>query len=231
LTDAGLDEYRLSMDAATPDMYAAIRGVDAFDTVLGNVRAFLQRQRDLGATAPAVSLWFTAMRKNLHELPALVDLASRTGIREVYLQRLVFFEKGLARAEQSLFRRATADELALVARCEEACHERGIVFKAAGTATPVESLQRDVGERPWSGCGRPYSSAYITAGGDVLSCCFAPFDRRRAREDAEERVLGNVFEDAIDEIWHGNRYQSFRRAFESDRPPAHCSRCGLSWSY
>jgi MoaA/NifB/PqqE/SkfB family radical SAM enzyme len=171
------------------------------------------------------------MRENLHELPALVDLASRTGIGQIYLQRLVFFEEGLARRDQSLFRRSTPEELALVARCEEACRERGIAFRAAGTATPVESLQRDFGERPWSGCGRPYSSTYITASGNVLSCCFAPFGHTSAREYREERVLGNIFDEPIAGIWGGTRYQSFRRAFESDRPPAHCSQCGLNWSY
>jgi len=231
LADARLDEYRLSMDGATRDTYAKIRGVDAFDTVLGNVRACIEAQRDRGASGPAVSLWFTAMRGNLHELPAIVDLASRTGIREIYLQRLVFFEEGLAQSGQSLFRRATLDDLALVARCEEACRHRGIVFKAAGTATPVESLQRDFGERPWSGCGRPYSSTYITTGGNVLSCCFAPFGHRSAREYFEERVLGNLFEESLEEVWLGPRYQAFRRAFESDQPPAHCSQCGVNWSY
>ena len=231
LTDARLDEYRLSMDGATRDTYAKIRGVDAFDTVLGNVRAFIDRQRAQEATAPAVSLWFTAMRENLHELPALVELASNTGIKEIYLQRLVYFEEGLAQSGQSLFRRSTPEEIALVARCEQACRERGIAFKAAGTATPVESLKRDFGERPWSGCGRPYSSTYITASGNVLPCCFAPFGHKSAREYREERVLGNVFEEPIVEIWRGARYQAFRRAFESDHPARHCSECGLNWSY
>ncbi len=231
LEDAGLDEYRLSMDGATRETYVRIRGVDAFDTVLGNVQAFVEGQRGRAATAPAVSLWFTAMRENLHELPALVDLASRAGIREIYLQRLVFFGAGLARPEQSLFRRSAPEELALVARSEEVCRERGIAFNAAGSATPVASLRRDFGERPWSGCGRPYSSTYITAGGNVLSCCFAPFGHRSAREYAEERVLGNVFGDPVVDVWLGIRYQAFRRAFASDRPPAHCSQCGLNWSY
>ena len=231
LTDAGLDEYRLSMDGATRGTYATIRRVDAFDTVLGNVRAFIDRQQARKATAPAVSLWFTAMRENLHELPALVDLAGVTGIKEIYLQRLVYFEEGLAQSGQSLFRRSTPEELALVARCEEACRERGIAFRAAGTATPVESLKRDFGERPWSGCGRPYASTYITSGGNVLSCCFAPFGHKSAREYREERVLGNVFEEPIVEIWQGTRYQAFRHAFESDRPLRHCSACGLNWSY
>jgi MoaA/NifB/PqqE/SkfB family radical SAM enzyme len=231
LTDAGLDEYRLSMDGAARDTYFRIRGVDAFDTVLANVRAFIDRQRAQEAIAPVVSLWFTAMRENLHELPALVDLAGSMGIREIYLQRLVYFEKGLAQSEQSLFRRSTSEELALVGRCEQACRDRGMTFKAAGTSTPVESLQRDFGERPWSGCGRPYGSTYITSGGNVLSCCFAPFGHGSAREYREERVLGNLFEESIVEIWQGARYRAFRCAFESDHPPRHCSACGSSWSY
>jgi len=231
LTDARLDEFRLSMDGATRGTYAKIRGVDAFDTVIGNVRAFIDRQQAQDATVPAVSLWFTAMRENLRELPALVDLASDMGIREIYLQRLVYFEEGLARSGQSLFGRSTPEELALVGRCEQACRERGIGFKAAGTATPVESLQRDPGARPWSGCRRPYSSTYITSGGNVLSCCFAPFGHKSASEYLEQRVLGNVFEESVAEIWMGARYQAFRSAFESDRPARHCSACGLSWSY
>ena len=231
LTEARLDEYRLSIDGATRDTYARIRGIDAFDTVLGNVRAFMDRQHAQAATRPAVSLWFTAMRENLHELPALVELAGTMGIQEIYLQRLVYFEEGLARSGQSLFRRSTPEELALVGRCEQACRERGMTFKAAGTATPVESLQRDFGRRPWSGCGRPYASTYITSGGNVLSCCFAPFGHNSAREYREERVLGNVFEEPIEQIWRGARYQAFRRAFESDHPARHCSECGSNWSY
>jgi MoaA/NifB/PqqE/SkfB family radical SAM enzyme len=195
------------------------------------VRAFIDRQRAREAIVPAVSLWFTAMRENLHELPALVDLAGSMGIREIYLQRLVYFEKGLARSAQSLFRRSTPEELALVGRCEQACRERGMTFKAAGIATPVESLQRDFGERPWSGCGRPYASTYITSGGNVLSCCFAPFGHTSALEYREERVLGNVFEQPVGQIWRGTRYQAFRRAFESGCPPVQCSECGLGWSY
>jgi len=231
LIDAGLDEYRLSMDGSTRETYAQVRGVDAFDKIWRNIRAFIAMQKVQHASKPAVSLWFTAMKENLHELPGLVDLASESGIREVYLQRLVYFEEGLAHSRQSLFRRSTREELELVDQCEQTCKERGITFKAAGSATPLESLLRDFGERPWSGCQRPYSLTYITASGNVLSCCFAPFGHKSAREYKEERVLGNVFEEPIEAIWHGERYAAFRRAFESDHPAKHCSQCGLNWSY
>jgi MoaA/NifB/PqqE/SkfB family radical SAM enzyme len=231
LIDAGLDEYRLSMDGATRQMYARVRGVDAFDKIWRNVRSFIAMQHEQGASKPAVSLWFTAMKENLHELPALIDLADENGIREVYLQRLVYFQRGLAHSQQALFHRATPEELELVRHCEQKCKERGIAFKAAGSATPLASLLRESGDRPWSGCRRPYMLTYITSSGNVLSCCFAPFGHKSAREYQEERVLGNIFQQPIEAIWQGERYGAFRRAFESDHPAAHCSHCGLNWSY
>src|ERR1700682_6462187 len=216
IIDAGLDEYRLSMDGSTPETYAKIRGVDAFDKIWRNVRAFVAMQRAQNDSKPGVSLWFTAMRENLEDLPGLIDLAADAGIKEVYMQRLVYFEEGLAASKQSLYRRSTSEELALVKRCEEQCQERGITFNAAGSATPVESLLRDFGERPWSGCRRPYTLTYITSSGNVLSCCFAPFGHRSAKEYQEERVIGNIFKEPIEAIWHGERYEAFRRAFECD---------------
>lgn len=231
LIDAGLDEYRLSMDGSTRETYARVRGVDAFDKIWRNVRAFTTMQREQQAAKPAVSLWFTAMRENLQDLPGLVELANHAGIREVYLQRLVYFEEGLAASKQALFRRSSPEELAIVRRGEQLCKEYGITFKAAGSATPIESLMRDFGERPWSGCHRPYTLTYITSSGNVLSCCFAPFGHKSAKEYKEERVLGNIFEETIEQIWHGERYNAFRRAFESDSPARHCSQCGINWSY
>jgi MoaA/NifB/PqqE/SkfB family radical SAM enzyme len=231
MIDAGLDEYRLSMDGATRAIYAHIRGVDAFDKIWCNIRNFISVQREQNAQKPAVSLWFTAMRENLSELPGLLDLASESGIREVYLQRFVYFEKGLARSHQSLFQRSTPEELAMIRRCEQTCRERGIAFKAAGLTSPLQSVTRDFGERPWSDCQRPYTLTYITASGNVLSCCFAPFGHRSAREYQEERVLGNIFQEPIEQIWRGQRYQDFRRAFESDAPARHCAQCGVNWSY
>lgn len=231
LIDAGLDEYRLSMDGSKRETYAQIRGVDAFEKIWRNVKAFIQLQKAQNASKPAVSLWFTAMKENLPELPGLIDLAAANGVPEIHLQRLVYFEEGMAQSTQSLFRRSTQEELELVRQCEQMCQERGIAFTAAGSATPLESLVHDFGARPWSGCQRPYTLTYITSSGNVLSCCFAPFGHRSAREYKEERVIGNVFEQSIAEIWHGERYQAFRRAFESEHPARHCAQCGLNWSY
>lgn len=231
LIDAGLDEYRLSMDGATRETYAHVRGVDAFEKIWRNVGHFIALQKAQDARKPAFSLWFTAMRENLHELPGLIELAHQHGVPEIYLQRLVYFEQGLAASEQALFHRSTPEELLLIRRAEQACKGYGIRFNAAGSASPLQSITRNFGARPWSGCQRPYNLTYITSSGNVLSCCFAPFGHRNAREYYEERVLGNVFQESIEQIWNGERYNAFRRAFESDAPTRHCSQCGVNWSY
>lgn len=231
LIDAGLDEYRLSMDGGTRETYAHVRGVDAFEKIWRNVGNFITMQKAQNASKPAVSLWFTAMRENLHELPVLIERAHEYGVPEIYLQRLVYFEQGLAASQQALFHRSTPEELTLIHRAEKTCKEYGIRFNAAGAATPSQSVTRDFGQRPWSGCQRPYNLTYITSSGNVLSCCFAPFGHSSAREYKEERVLGNVFQESIEQIWNGERYNAFRNAFESDAPARHCSQCGVNWSY
>jgi MoaA/NifB/PqqE/SkfB family radical SAM enzyme len=231
LIDAGLDEYRLSMDGATRETYAHVRGVDAFEKIWRNVGNFIAMQKAQNASKPAVSLWFTAMRENLHELPGLIELAYKHDVPEIYMQRLVYFEQGLAASKQALFHRSTPEELALIHQCEQKCREYGISFNAAGSTVPLASITREFGKRPWTGCRRPYSLTYITSSGNVLSCCFAPFGHHSAREYYDERVLGNVFQESIAEIWNGERYNAFRQAFESDSPARHCSQCGVNWSY
>src|SRR5260370_10724459 len=109
------------MEGAMRETYARVRGVAAYAKVWRNIRAFIARQQEQNASKPAVSLWFTAMKENLHELPELIDLAYEHGIREAYLQRLVYFERGLAHSQQSLFRRAIREELELVRPCEQMC--------------------------------------------------------------------------------------------------------------
>lgn len=231
LIEADLNELRVSLDGATPETYARVRGVNArtLPKIVRNLTAFTRLQRELGAANPRLSFWFTAMRENLHELPRLVDIALETGVREIYVQRLIYFGEGLARAEQALYRRAGDTDLALIEETAQHCAARGIAFRATGATTPTQYLGTSTADgerRLWSGCRRPYTLAYIAATGNVYSCCFAPFHPG----PAATRVLGNVFEQSFGDIWNGARYRAFRDAFESDEPWDQCAGCGSKWS-
>src|SRR5262249_61064514 len=113
LIAAGLDEVRGSLDASNAKSFLAIRGKDYFARILRNVRAFRHLQEREGADRPRVSLWLTGLKETIAELPAFVELAVDIGVREVYLQRLVFFEKdaiGLARPDPALYEPINREE-------------------------------------------------------------------------------------------------------------------------
>jgi radical SAM protein with 4Fe4S-binding SPASM domain len=227
LTDSGLDEYRVSMDAATAETYRRIRGVDQFDRVVTNVRRLVELERERSREAPRVSLWFTATRVNLQELPTFVRLAAGVGVAEVYVQRLVFNELGMATADNALHGRLREQEQELLARTEELARALGLVLHASGLTTPLASLNgQAAGARPWAGCQRPWTLSYVTANGNVLPCCISPWVAR----DYEALVLGNAFRQPFAEIWNGERYRRFRTDFESEKPPDPCRGCGLRWS-
>ncbi|MGH7369753.1 MAG: radical SAM/SPASM domain-containing protein [Candidatus Methylomirabilaceae bacterium] len=220
------DEFRVSMDAATPETYRKIRGVPQFHRVVDNVTRLIARQRDLGSPLPKVSLWFTGIRANIHELPDFVHLAHKIGVPEVYLQRMVFYDAGLAVREQSLYGNLEVTVSAAVEEAERLCTEYGIALHASGASAPLPSLTPAAGSRPWAGCQRPWTVSYVTANGNVLPCCIAPWTAK----DYKGAILGNAFEEPLAAIWNGDRYRTFRTTFESDTPPDPCRGCGSLWS-
>jgi MoaA/NifB/PqqE/SkfB family radical SAM enzyme len=227
LVESGLDEYRVSMDAATAATFRKLRGVDRFERVTTNVARLVALQREMGRTTPRVSLWFTASRANIEELPAFVQLAVDLGVAEVYVQRLVFNGLGLATDANALHGRLREREQALLAEADALATRHGIPMRASGLTTPLASLHGgDDGTRHWAGCQRPWTLAYVTANGNVLPCCISPW----VAKDYRGLILGNAFTERFKAIWDGERYQRFRTDFESDTPPDPCRGCGRLWS-
>lgn len=224
---AGLDELRVSVDSASPETYALVRGADGFARIVENVRDLSRLKGSLGVSTPKVSLWITGMKSNVAELPALVRLASEIGVREVYLQRLVYSGRGLAVQDEALFRQAAEGELAAVREAEQLAAELGIDLKGSGEASAAEMVAGDQAKtESYRACRRPWSLMYVTANGNVLPCCIAPFTG--AHYDG--MVLGNIFEESAEEIWKGRRYRQWRQAMISGEPPEACAGCGAGWS-
>jgi MoaA/NifB/PqqE/SkfB family radical SAM enzyme len=230
LIAAELDELRVSLDASNRKSFKAIRGKDYFNRIVRNVRAFRDLQERAQHTKPLVSAWLTGLKETFEELPSFVKLAAEIGVKEVYLQRLVFFDQsaiGKARPDQALFERLTREEAASLKQAEGLARSLGIIFSASGAASePGVSLQRADEGSPWSLCRRPWSLMYFTANGRALPCCIAPF----SQHGYENYTLGDATQQTLREIWNGPAYREFRAALLSDRPAATCANCGLRWS-
>ena len=226
LIASGLDELRVSLDSSTPETYLKIRGIPAFDRVVANLAQTVRSRQELHSPTPRIAIWMTALRENLFELPDLVDLAARTGVDEVYLQRLVYWGQGLATSQQSVHRApSTAEQV--IAEAERRAARHGLAFRGADASAPRDGLLALAAARePWRACSRPLRLAYVTAQGTALPCCIAPFT------DApfDSIRLGNYLKDGIESVWRGEQYTRFREQLYSSNPPACCRNCGLAWS-
>ncbi len=226
LLRAGLDELRVSLDAASPQGYVAVRGAPLLPNILEHLGELKALKARLGVEHPRVSLWMTGLRATVDELPALVRLAHELGVGEVYLQRLVTSERGLATLGQSLFGRAPGGARGTVEEAEALARELGVTLRGAGATTGARSLEQGPDGAPWRGCRRPWTLAYVTANGRALPCCIAPFT------DApyESTVLGDALRTSIAEVWNGEGYRRWRAQMLEGEPPEACRRCGTDWS-
>jgi MoaA/NifB/PqqE/SkfB family radical SAM enzyme len=230
LIGAGLDELRVSLDAANAKSFREIRGKDYFARILRNVRAFRELQEREGYAKPRVSAWITGLKETIKQLPAFVQVAAEAGVKEVYLQRLVFFDAGaigMARPNQALFECMTREDAAHLTAAEDLARLLGVTFSASGAASePGTSLKKSHDPSPWSLCRRPWTLMYFTANGRALPCCIAPF----SQHGYENYTLGDATRQSLSEIWDGAAYRQFRAALLSEQPAACCANCGLRWS-
>jgi len=228
LIDSGLDELRVSLDAAEPRAFKLVRGRDMFARIVRNVRTFRAMQHELAVERPRVSLWLTGLQETVAQLNDFVRLAHDINVAEVYLQRLVYFPEGqgLARSESALFAGGADEEGRLVREAEALAGELGIKFNASGATDPSASLAPQDEARPWSLCRRPWTLMYFTALGRAIPCCIAPFSLR----GYDSFTLGDATQQSLRDIWNGARYQEFRSALLSNTPPRACASCGLRWS-
>jgi MoaA/NifB/PqqE/SkfB family radical SAM enzyme len=227
---SGLDEFRVSLDAATEPTYARVRASESLHRVLNNLEVFIRKRQESRRSRPIISAWMVGTQENVRDLPEMILLASRLGIDEVYLQRLVYPldgpGHGLAGREAAIT--DSSEELNdIIARGISLSRGLGVRFVASGLAEPGESLRlKSRDEAPWRLCRRPWEVAYITAWGNVLPCCISPFSSL----DYDSLILGNVFQQGLERIWRGERFREFREKHQSADPPVCCAGCGMQWS-
>ena len=76
LVTSGLDDLVVSMDGATPETFNDIRKKATFDEVLKNIGLLNKAKKERKSKLPQLGFEFVAMKRNIAELPQLVDLAA-----------------------------------------------------------------------------------------------------------------------------------------------------------
>jgi putative metalloenzyme radical SAM/SPASM domain maturase len=89
LVESGIDDIVISMDGATPSTFNDLRKDSNLYDVLRNIKRLNETKEKLNSQLPGIGFEFVAMKKNVEELPQLVDLAAEYGIRFIIITNLL----------------------------------------------------------------------------------------------------------------------------------------------
>jgi radical SAM protein with 4Fe4S-binding SPASM domain len=220
--ESGLAALHVSLDAATPALYERIRRGARFAKVIRNLRRVMDARRAL-ASPLHVRVVTVLMRQNLHELPALVRLASAEGVDDMFVQYLChdFEETSLPDAYRPMRDFIHDEALESVPReaLAHAFDEARNAAAACGVRLRLPPLERRARPVAIPRCDWPWRGAYVSFRGDAMPCCMV---------GTPDRVnFGNMLEDGVADVWNGAEYEHFREQLASDRPAAVCRSCAL----
>lgn len=208
LLDNNATVVKISLEAATQETYASIRGGD-LDLVLQNIHALSQEKKRRGLERPVVQINFVAMLRNIRELPDLVPLAARAGVDRL----LVLFvnaqdREDLAR-ESLFFHQELADDC--MRRAQEAGQKHGLEVVLPGFFNEVQQPLAGAVDHT---CHSPWKNCLIDMKGGVQFCC-----------GRTGRALGNILEKPFDELWNCKHISRFRKLVNTESQPECCRTC------
>jgi len=239
ILDSRMPALALSLDGVTRETYRAIRGIDAFDAVLANIRRLQEMKRRAGVDHPHLFANFVLMRRNLDEVVPYLALCRELGVEDVTFVHVMPRSRENAQSllndpdrYAAVYREAkriaesgpmrvllpapfTPDELAAAGpadRERRLQQSRADDLRTGGAQTallPVEGAGDDIF------CASPWMMVFISPNGDVHPCSHRQNDP----------PFGNLAVSSFQEIWNGPAYLELRRRLYRHRLEGLCRTC------
>ncbi len=236
LIRSGLDVLWVSIDGATPESYADVRLGAALPLVISNLKTLRQEGWNAGLGPPELGLVFVAMRRNIQDLPAVIQMGHYLGIRQFLVTNVLAFTEEMAK--EILYERALSD-----------IGFRGSL-KNASLRVPQMDLNPTTREALYSAVRVAQSTSYadvhlhegknfcpfvekgstiITWEGNVSPCMalardhFSFFGGRK--RFSRRHTVGNISERELPDLWNDPFYKEFRQRVQGF-DFSFCSACG-----
>ncbi|WP_298438394.1 glycosyltransferase [Geobacter sp.] len=216
----------ISINAATRATYKRLMQVDQFDTVCANAAAFV-RERDRAGRQTLFQLSCAISRLNIEELPTLVELAHRLGVRHLNIFYCRFYPKSIRHLnieatdylledrESLFFHQELSDRKVMEAK---ALAERYGIFMAH------EPLFREKGAP--KKCVWTETELLVGFDGEVYPCGGGEVHFKKKVESGVYR-FGNALTQRIEEFWNNDTYRSLRISCRrgTESPIVECRFC------
>lgn len=198
LADAGMDMICISMGGATRETYRKIRGVDAFDTVVDNIRRISEYRKQKNKGKPILSFNVVAMNSLLPELEQLVRLAHEIGVSKISFPNMVV--QGPDIEDESIWlKKGVATRL--FAEAGRLANSLGILFIPPNLNVCTNH------------CFDLFNRLTINWDGTVMSCAM------------ERYIVGNLKETTIGQIWNSEGMIKLRKDYYSLGLERLCPNC------
>lgn len=198
----------VSIDGATAQTHDNIRVGSSLPRIVAAIHDLVARRGP--SRQPVITMYSVLTQANIHEAAGLVQLAHSLGVDGITLQTVLtgWGKKEIDQRNESLRLSEQGPELADALRAAQK------EAQSSGVTLEVSTEDRYTRTHP---CPWPWTSAYITAGGDVVPCCILA--------DSETMRMGNVFSSDFRTIWNSRQYRSLREQIRKHDLPACCRGC------
>lgn len=205
--DYHVDVFALSLDGATYETNSQIRRGSDIHLIRKNMEEILHIKQERGLSYPWINFVFCAMKSNLHELPALVQLAADIGIEEVKVVYLTAFDDAM---KGEILWNCQDEVSQIFHKAEELADKLGIVLKL-----PHIQGEDEAGNKFHKDCFVAWRDFFLGSDGYVRPCMSTPvqfmkFDTSKS----------------FKEMWNHEQYQRYREMVnDSTRMDISCKRC------
>lgn len=190
---------QISLDGATAAVHDPVRGTGAFDGAMAGILKLVR-----GGLAQRISLFFTEMRHNLQDLPAVLELADSMGIASVSSGAIVLC--GRATEGAAVLPAGSEQYLHLLERYDTDPRFREL-YRKIGT---IAALEWRAGDAVRQECCTFVENPYLTPAGRLYPCLLCHADEYSVTDVFEKGLIAALAEGAP--IWSSLLRISHRRA-------------------
>ena len=212
LVSAGLDFVGFSVAGTIPETHAGIRVHSHLSEIQDGVHLFSDERKRRGISRPRLHLVFLMLKDNIHEAPALPQLAKDMGVAEVFLTNICH-TMSVWQEEQRVFvwGQETNEYERFVGEAEASAKKLKIKLRRPSLIASDAPVCEE----------NPLRNLYISVDGEVSPCVYlyppltSPFKRIYCGKEywVEKLSYGNAFQMTFPALWNDNPYVDFRSRF------------------
>jgi len=240
LLDAGLDQLVVSIDGASAGAFGDVRPGAPLDKVIKNVRQFWDLYAPNLQPPVRIGIEFVAMKRNIHEMPALNTVAMQIGASFIIVTNVLPYSEEL-RGEVLYSLKATAysgvggpmTPMWFLPRMDWSQRTQGPLASVMRTQANISFLDMNLGARN-SHCPFVQADGLAVSWNGAVSPCpplmhsYSCFIMNR-RKEVRRYEVGRLPDESLRTIWEKPEYAAFRRRLRDfDFPPCTDCNCNLA---